>query len=186
MDSEGGYTTGPGGTDSDTGSAAEAVYAELRRLADVWFHRQPAGHTLQPTAVVHEAFLKLANSDGRWSDEEHFKAIAATAMRQVLVDHARRKQRQRRGADWGRVTLTGLGSTAETESAIDMLALDEALERLGSLNARHARIVELRFFGGLEVEAVARVMDVSERTVYNDWKSARAWLLSQMATEPRS
>ena len=165
-------------------AAFEAVYAELRRLAGAWWRSRTPSSTLQPTALVHEAFMKLAGSAGaRWNDEAHFRAIAARAMRQALVSHARAKGREKRGGDWGRVTLSGIG-TDPGASAFDLLAMDEALARLERLNERHARVVELRFFAGMTEAETARSLGVSERTVQADWRAARAWLHHRLSGDP--
>jgi RNA polymerase sigma-70 factor (ECF subfamily) len=161
--------------------AFEAVYGELRRLASAWWRRRAGGDTLQPTALVHEAYMKLAGSaSARWNDEEHFRAIAARAMRQALVSHARGKSREKRGGDWDRVTLAGIGTDPGVRE-MDVVDLDEALTLLESLNERHARVVELRFFAGMTEAEVARTLGVSERTVQGDWRAARAWLHHRLA-----
>ena len=158
----------------------EDVYAELRALAASWWRHRKGGETLQPTALVHEAYLKLGSADSsRWTDEEHFRATAATAMRHALVSHARAKGRDKRGGDWGRVTLSGLGEESGTDG-IDLMALEEALTKLESLHQRHGRVVELRFFAGLTEPQIARVLGVSERTISTDWRAARAWLLNEL------
>ena len=163
--------------------AFEAVYAELRRLAGAWWRSRSGGDTLQPTALVHEAYMKLAGgASAKWNDEEHFRAIAARAMRQALVSHARAKSREKRGGDWDRVTLSGIGTDPGVRE-FDVLAMDDALSTLETLNERHARVVELRFFAGLTEPEVARVLGVSERTVQSDWRAARAWLRHRLSGE---
>ena len=159
--------------------AAEAlapwVYEELRRLARHYLGRSPE-HTLQPTALVHEAYLKLA--DPRSADarsQTHFRAIAAVAMRQVLVDHARSRGREKRGGDRERVTLVSAIHPAP-EASWDAEALESALSRLAVLDPRATRVVEMRFFAGMSEEEVAEALGVSDRTVRNDWRMARAWL----------
>jgi len=148
------------------------VYGELRALAQAFLNGEAPGHTLQPTALVHEAFVKLSgNADARWEDRAHIFAVAAMAMRSVLTDHARRKRTAKRGGAWQRVTLSGIGSDAR-DRAFDACDLDEALEDLGKLSERQAHIVELRFFGGLTAVEVAQVLEVSERTVRGDWRLA--------------
>ena len=163
-----------------------ALYEELRRQASKWFRGEAPGHTLQPTAIVHEAFLRLAASGTLAAgDELSFRALAATAMRHVLVDHARRKRRLKRGG--GRRLQTLLDYPAsENTGAIDLLELDETLERLAALNPRHARIVELRFFGGLTVPEVAVQLGVGRATVENDWRLTRAWLARQLESSDRA
>lgn len=158
---------------------AEA-YAELRALAGAHFRRQPGAHTLQPTALVNEVYLRLAGSGGAApTDRGHLLALASRAMRQVLIDHARRKKADKRGGDdpRRRVTLSGIDADA---AEWDVLELHEAIERLEELDARQARIVELRFFGGLTVGQVAELLEVSERTVYLDWQMARSWLWAEL------
>ncbi len=170
-----------GPTGSGDSGFAEA-YAELRALAGAHFQRQPGAHTLQPTALVNEVYLRLAGSRGRTpTDRGHLLALASRAMRQVLIDHARRKKADKRGGDGRlRVTLSGIDSNA---GEWDVMELHEAIERLEQLDARQARIVELRFFGGLTIERVAELLEVSERTVYLDWQMARSWLWAELGGE---
>jgi RNA polymerase sigma-70 factor, ECF subfamily len=150
------------------------VYDELRQLAAAYLRHERAGHSLQPTALVHEAFLKLMNVDSlRAKDRKHFFALAATMMRRVLVEHARARNAAKRGGHAGRVSLSGIEAS---DPDLEVVALDEALRRLAALDERQARIVELRFFGGLNVEEVAESLNVSKRTVEGDWTLARAWL----------
>lgn len=161
-------------------SAAERllplVYDQLRAVAGSYFRRQSADHTLQPTALVHEAFVRLIDqADAAWTDRAHFFAVAATAMRQILTDHARRRRSLKRGGDRARLTLDAAVEPV-THREIDLIALDEALTRLAALDERKHRVVELRYFGGLTVEEVARVINVSKTTVENEWRAARAWL----------
>ena len=155
------------------------VYEELRALAGSRFRGQPSDHTLQPTALVHEAFLRLIDQNSvQWQSRAHFVAVAATAMRQILADHARRKRTDKRGGGMARVGLDGVGDGAGGE--LDILALDDALTRLAALDPRRHRVVELRYFGGLSVEEVAALLSVSVSTVESDWRSARAWLSVQL------
>lgn len=160
---------------------APDVYNELRRIAERCFRGQSAEHTLQPTALVNEAWLKLAATH-RWNDRNHFLALAARAMRQVLIDHARKQGAARRGGSWGRVTLSG---HAELEGVprLDVLALDEALQQLETVDARQVHMIELRFFGGLTAKEIAAVLDVSKRTVELDLSMARAWLARALAAD---
>lgn len=152
----------------------ELLRNELRRLADVQMRGRP-GHTLQPTALIHEAWLALFRSERDYASREHFLAFAARAMRSVLVDHARRHGRQKRGGDRERVPLDqALEIYARTPS--DLLALDDALARLAGEDERQARVVELRFFAGMTIEETARALSVSAATVERDWKLARVWL----------
>lgn len=152
------------------------VYEELRRIADRNFGDQPAGHTLQPTALVHEAYLKLADrDDAPWRDRTHFLATAATAMRHILVDHARAKGSGKRGGGRKRITLDER-LRASPESSVDILSLDEALRELAEIDERKSRVIELRFFAGLSIEETAEALDVSVATVNTDWRFARAWI----------
>lgn len=156
------------------------VYDELRDLAAAYLRRERAGHSLQPTALVHEAFIKLVDSSGlQATDRRHFFAIAANTMRRVLVEHARTRGAAKRGGGRHRVSLTGV-QAGGPESEVEVVALDEALKKLATFDERQARIVELRFFGGLAVDEVAELLGVSKRTVEGDWTMARAWLLREL------
>jgi RNA polymerase sigma-70 factor (ECF subfamily) len=160
------------------------VYDELRRLARGYMSREPAGHTLQPTALVHEAYLKLVDQTrADWKGKTHFFAVGARVMRRLLVDHARERSAEKRGAGWQRVTLSGaIGSDPGAGLAPErLLDLNAALERLAGLDEREARVVTLRYFGGLTVEQVAEVLGVSPRTVDNDWRHAQAWLRHELS-----
>lgn len=156
------------------------IYAELRRLAASYLRRERPEHTLQPTALVHEAFLKLVDQRAvRWQNRAHFFGIAAQAMRRILVDHARAHTAAKRGAGETRVPL----ETAQLASAmpdIDILALDEALGRLAALDPQQSRVVELRFFGGLTMEETAEVLQISPATVGREWTLAKAWLYAEL------
>jgi RNA polymerase sigma factor (TIGR02999 family) len=164
------------GDDSAISRLLPLVYEELRALAGAAFRGGPADHTLQPTALVHEAYLRLVQSNAaNLENKRHFMAVAATAMRQVLANHARDGKRQKRGGDWARVTLHGLQSSTVV-SDLDLIALHETLEQLSALNERHARIVELRVFAGMTVEEIAQELSLSRRAVEMNWRSARAWL----------
>jgi RNA polymerase sigma factor (TIGR02999 family) len=158
---------------------SDSVMAELRSLASRYLAGERPGHTLQPTALVHEAFLRLAGKSGVPSERSEFIALAATSMRRVLVDHARARRAAKRGGERQRIALDA-ASPSDERTEVDLLALDECLERLAGLDQRQARIVELRFFGGLGVEAVAAVLSVSPRTVEADWRMARAWLRREL------
>jgi len=152
------------------------VYEELRRLAGAQLREQVPGHTLQPTALVNEAWLKLAaNPDLRFENRHAFLALASRAMRQVLIDHARGKQREKRGGGWQRVTLSAVGAPGG-EVDVDLIALDDALKELAKLSAERARLIELRFFGGLTVTEAGEVIGISRREASRQWRSARAWL----------
>lgn len=161
------------------------VYDELRRLAASYMVRERAGHTLQPTALVNEAFLKLVDQTRvNWRGRTHFFAVGANVMRRLLIDHARGRDREKRGADWQRVTLSH-GLVATDEGGLDadqLLDLDAALDRLAKLDPRQARIVELRFFCGLTVAEVADFLGVSKRLVEGEWMHARVWLKRELAT----
>ncbi len=142
--------------------------------------RERRGHTLQATALVNEAFLKLTDARHiRWQDRAHFVGISARLMRRVLVDHARRRGYGKRGGGAQRVTLHD-GLVASADPALDLVALDRALEALAKVDARKSRIIELRFFGGLTVEETAEVLDVSADTVKRDWRMAKLWLLREL------
>ena len=158
------------------------VYGELRRLAARKLTDEPAGQTLQPTALVHEAYLKLdLGKDRTWNDKTHFQAVAARVMRQILVDHAWQRATQKRGGEWQRVTLSS-GVLGE-KSNIDFLALDEALTQLAALDARKAQVVELRFFGGLTTAEAAEQLGIAAKTAEADWYFARAWLRKQLSVQ---
>ena len=159
----------------------EIVYQELRRLAAHYLRNERSDHTLQPTALVHEAWLKLGDPERHdWRDRHHFFASAARGMRRYLVDHARAHRREKRGGGWQRVELDPALEVG-AESTVDFLALDDALGRLREKSEDLARLVELRFFAGLPMEGVAEVLGVSERTARRDWAFARAWLQEEMA-----
>lgn len=161
------------------------VYDELRELAQKYLRGERKNHTLQPTALVHEAFLRLVDqSRVNWQGRTHFFAVGAQAMRRILIDHARGKGRGKRGGDWQRVVLSGL-ETEESIEEVDSITLHDVLETLASLDEQQARIVELRFFGGLTVEEVAKVMGVSKRKIEGDWTHAKAWLRNQLDTGSR-
>lgn len=152
------------------------LHAQLRSLAQKSLRSQDAGHTLQPTALVHEAFLKMFVPERcAWNDRRHFFALAAKVMRQILVDHARNQQRLKRGDGRLRVTFDER-IAAHPENALEVLDLDHALIELSTHDERQGRIVELRFFGGLEVDEVADLLELSTSTVEREWRAARAWL----------
>jgi RNA polymerase sigma-70 factor (ECF subfamily) len=156
------------------------VYDELRRLAERNIRRERSDHTLQPTALVHEAYLKLVDQrQVHWHDRAHFYAVAAQVMRRILVDHARRHGAAKRGRGVAKVSVDEIVLPAP-QSDVDVVALDESLERLATLDERQSRVVELRFFGGLTVEETAEVLNVSPATVKNDWRLARAGLYSEL------
>lgn len=155
------------------------VYDELRRLAAGYMRRERAGHTLQATAVVNEAYLRMATAGASPTDRVHFFALAAQMMRRILVDHARGRRRDKRGGDQLQITLDeSVFASAESQDAV--VELDEALERLAEFDERAARVVELMFFGGLSYEETAQVVGVSRTTVFEDLKLAKAWLAREM------
>ena len=169
--------------EGDAGAAEELVpylYDELRGLAAAFLRRENPAHTLQPTALVHEAFLRLVDQTRvQWKGRTHFLAIAARTMRRILVDHARGKLRDKRGGGWQRVEIT-LEAQGEESLQTNLVDLDRALEELGRLFEREARVVELRYFAGLSVLQVAEILDVHTRTVERDWTMARAWLRREL------
>lgn len=159
------------------------VYGELRRIARNYMRRQNPGHTLQTTALVNEAYMRLVDSNRvNWQDRNHFFAVSAQLMRRILVDFARKKNSQKRGGDHLIVTLDErVENLAETGT--DMVALDEALSRLAEFSPRQSRVIELRFFAGLNEEQIAEVLDISARTVRRDWQIARAWLFRELRSD---
>lgn len=184
-DAENGVTV-TGMEREDRGSSGEFafLYRHLRAVAERYFRNEPAGHTLQPTALVHEAFLRLMEQDGSaFRDQQHFCAAAAVAMRHVLVDHARRRRAAKRGGDRRRVTLSTIELDFDQQS-LDILHLHLALERLGKLDPVQERIVVLKFFGGLEMREIAVEVDLSLRAAERAWRAARAWLLIQLRAGP--
>ena len=160
------------------------VYAELRRIAAREMRRERPGRTLQTTALVHEAYLRLLKDASlSFESRAHFLGIAARAMREILIEHARGRGARKRGGGAVRLTLDDVTAPVAAPS-IDVLALDEALQRLARLDERHARVVELRYFGGLSVEETAAALDLSPATVKRAWTLARAWLYRELAAEP--
>ena len=157
----------------------ELTYAELRRLAERHLARERPDHTLQPTALVNEAFLRLRSAEGI-TDEEHFLATASRAMRHILVDHARAKGRQKRGGDAERVELDAVVEMFD-KSSVDLVALADALDGLEAMDPELARLVELRFFGGLSEDAAANVLGVSRRTASRGWVIAKNWLREKLS-----
>ena len=157
------------------------VYEELRRLAHHYMRGEREGHTLQTTALVNEVYLRLAGIDSmRWRDRAHFFAMVATLMRRVLVDYARQRAREKRGAG---VSVTSLDENAVApQAAVDVVALDEALERLAAVDPQQSRVVELRFFAGLSVKETAEALGISPATVKRDWATAKLWLYNELTT----
>ncbi len=162
------------------------VYDELRHLAAGILRGERPGLTLHATDLVHEAYLRLIDQTrASMENRRHFLAIAAQQMRRILIDAARRKKTAKRGGEWQRITLGGV-IDPQTESEIDIERLEQALQTLSGLHARQAQIVELRYFGGLTVAEVAEVLEVSERTVADDWRMAKAWLFAHLSTPRES
>ena len=163
------------------------VYDELRRIARRCLAGQRSGHTLQPTALVHEAYLRLVNANRnpvQWQNRVHFFAAAAQMMRQILVDHARKHVAAKRGG--GAITIALDEDLAQPQQAsLDLIALDDAMNRLASLDARQSQIVELRFFGGLSIEETAQAVDISPATTKREWATARLWLFRAMSEGAR-
>ena len=159
------------------------VYDELRRLAASYLRREKPGQTLQATALVHEAYVRLIGEKAQpWQNRTHFLAIAALSMRQILVQRARTRKAAKRGGDPERITLDEqlFVPPGGRDQGVDLVALDTALEKLAALNERQAKIVEMRYFGGLSVEEVAEALDISPATVKRDWTLARAWLKREL------
>lgn len=158
------------------------VYADLRRLAGGYMQREAAGHALQPTALVHEAYVRLIDQKQvKWRNRAHFFGVAAGMMRRILVDAARRRRAEKRGGGWERVTLTGDEAAASGQAGVDVLALHEALERLAAFDPQQERIVEARYFGGLTIEETAEVVGISPATVVREWTIAKAWLRADLS-----
>lgn len=173
------------GEPESTDRLMDLVYDDLRALAGRLIRAERAGHTLQPTALVHEAYLRLIDQSAvEWRGRAHFMAIAARMIRRVLVDHARARGRLKRGGDHRRISLTSID--AIPDASVDLLDLEDALEMLARLDERHARVVELRFFGGLSDAEAATVLGVTDRTVRNDWRVARAWLQVRLDRDHQS
>jgi len=170
--------------EGDAHAAAELlplVYEELRTIARLKMRGEPHGHTLQPTALVHECYLRLLqDKEFRWDNRSHFFAAAAEAMRRILVEHARHRLRLKRGGGWQKVELNDQPADLG-ESPIDVIALDEALSRLEHLDKRKSDLVKLRYFAGLSIQDTAELLGVSPATVKNDWSFARAWLHRELS-----
>jgi RNA polymerase sigma factor (TIGR02999 family) len=163
----------------------ELVYDTLRGLANRMLAAERGGHTLQPTALANEAYMRLIQQDQvQWQDRAHFLAIAAKAMRRILVDHARGVKRAKRGGGWDRVELqSGVLGPDGDDGRLDLVAVHEALERLGERSERKARLVELRFFAGLTMEEVSHVMEVPLSTLEREWRFCKAWLARELGGE---
>ncbi|MDH3464142.1 MAG: ECF-type sigma factor [Acidimicrobiia bacterium] len=178
---------GPSGGDGRSATTLmPLVYDDLRALAGRYMQREWGYRTLQPTALVHEAYIRLIRVERiDWRDKTHFFAFAATQMRRILVEHARVRSRKRRGGDPERVTLQDT-MMITPEQSVDLLSLDMALDRLARRSPRQGRVAELRLFSGMLVPEVAHVLGVSERTVKNDWKVAKAWLAATLNDSQRT
>ena len=169
-----------GGDTAALGKLMPLVYDELRKAAKRYLRREPAGHSLQTTALVNEVYLRLIDAKNvRWQDRAHFFAISARLMRRVLVDFARRRRQSKRGGEARQISIEGALAFGQERSA-DIVALDDALTELAELNPRQSQVVELRFFGGLTEDEIAVALKVSPRTVRNDWRLARAWLYREL------
>ena len=163
-----------------------ALYEELRRLARHFLAAERPDHTLQPTALVHEAYLRLINQEKvDWRNRAHFLAIAATMMRRILVNYAEARETQKRGGNTRVVTIADVPSNSETPE-VDLVVLNRSLDDLGKLDPQQSKVVELRFFGGLTIEETAEVMNLSPATVKREWTTARLWLMRHMGSEPQS
>uniref|UniRef100_Q01P44 RNA polymerase, sigma-24 subunit, ECF subfamily n=1 Tax=Solibacter usitatus (strain Ellin6076) TaxID=234267 RepID=Q01P44_SOLUE len=174
-----------GGDTAALESLTPLVYAELRRMARRSMRHENPGHTLQPTALVHEAYLRLVDiAQDQWQDRAHFFAVAAQTMRRILVDGARARMAGKRGGEAVHVNLNE-SIDAMPDHGSQLVALDDALEALAQLDSRKAKVIEMRFFGGLSVEETAEVLKISPETVMRDWKMARAWLMRELAAPRR-
>jgi RNA polymerase sigma factor (TIGR02999 family) len=157
------------------------VYSELHRLAHRYMKRERGGHTLQSTALVHEAYQRLINLEGvSWQSRAHFFAVSAQLMRRILVDYARSRRYYKRGGEWRQVPLNQAVAVFQ-DRRTDLVALDDALQTLAEIDPRKGRVVEMRFFGGLSIKEVAEVLNVSPETVLRDWRLAKVWLLRQLS-----
>jgi RNA polymerase sigma factor (TIGR02999 family) len=163
------------------GQLIPLVYGELRRIAAAYMRRESSAHSLQPTVLVHEAYLRLTGiKELDWQSRSHFFAIAATIMRRILVDHARANRARKRGQGWDEISLNE-AILPSPQRAPEILALDEALSRLSALDARQAKVVELRFFAGMDEQEAGEVLGISSRTVKRDWRIAKAWLFKELS-----
>jgi RNA polymerase sigma factor (TIGR02999 family) len=172
-----------GGDEEARDELLPLIYGELRRRAAAHLRRERPGHSFQPTALVHEAYLRLIEQKVPWQNRAHFFGLASEMMRRILVDHARGKKRGKRSGRWTRVELDEAVAISEHRD-LDLVLLDEALRELSELDPRHGRIVELRFFGGLTLEETAEVLGVSPATVKRDWSLARTWLYRRLKRSP--
>ncbi len=168
------------GDENALASLVPLVYNELQRMARQHFRQEREGHTLPSSALIHEAYLRLVNQDIQWQSRAHFFAVASQAMRRVLVDYARKKRAGKRGGAEIRVSLVEAANLAKP-GELDVVALNDALEELASIDQRQFRVVELRYFGGLTIEETAEVLGVSAGTVKNEWSLAKAWLYRNLS-----
>jgi RNA polymerase sigma-70 factor (ECF subfamily) len=169
-----------GGNDASANVLLTLVYDELRKIASQYLRKERSDHTLQPTALVHEAYLKLVDISGiSWQSRAHFFAVASNVMRQILVDHARARLTEKRGKDSQRIALEDAIGISDKPD-VDLIILDEALKQLAEFDEQQDRIVELRFFGGLTIEETAHVLKISPATVKREWTIAKAWLYRRM------
>ena len=172
------------GEESALEKLVPVVYAELHRLAHGYMSREPAGHILQTTALVHEAYLRLVDSrQHHWQNRAHFFAVSARLMRQILVDFARAHRSRKRGGEVERISLDGALALPDKRKDVDLVALHDALEALAAFDERKSQVAELRFFGGLNTEEIAEVLKISPNTVLRDWGFAKAWLCREMRSE---
>jgi RNA polymerase sigma-70 factor, ECF subfamily len=161
------------------------VYDDLRRIAAGYMRREAAGHPLQPTALVHEAYVRLIDQrQVKWRNRAHFFGVAAGMMRRILVDQARRRRAEKRGGHWERVTLSDVEAAVDGPDEVDVLALHDSLGRLAAFDPQQERIVELRYFGGLTIEETAEVVGISPATVVREWTIAKAWLRADLSGLP--
>jgi RNA polymerase sigma factor (TIGR02999 family) len=176
------HHSAPSGESGPSEDFLPEVYEELRRLATIRMAREPRAHTLQATALVHEAWLRLSASDNQsWRNPGHFYAAAAETMRRILIDNARRKARVRHGGEYERIDLTFMDSVVEAVSEERVLLIEEGLKELEKVNPKRAQIVVLKFFGGLTNEEVAQSLDVGTRSVDREWACAKTWLFRWMS-----
>lgn len=168
------------GNDNALDELLPIVYSELRRIARNQMRWQASGHTLQTTELIHEAYLKLSKQDEhKWNNREHFFGVAAKAMRHILVDYARKKNREKRGGNQIQVTLDDQ-SAADSNQSVQIIALDEALQKLAETDKRKVEIVEMKYFGGMTFDEISNALDVSTKTIQRDWRFARMWLLREI------
>jgi len=158
------------------------VYDELRRQASSFIRKERSGHTLQTTALIHEAYIKLIDqTQVKWQNRSHFFAIASQAMRRILVDHARSRHREKRGGAAENLPIGNAFHLASAGKSVDLIALDEALKRLGEFDQRQVQVVELKYFSGMSIDETAEILGVSNATVRNDWNLAKAWLKREIS-----